>query len=60
MDDLLCFHTQETIYGIPLKYVEETLAKQKITKVPRLNDKLSGSFVIIKELFIQCFLLIVY
>lgn len=43
MDDLLCFHTQETIYGIPLKYVEETLAKQKITKVPRLNDKLSGS-----------------
>ncbi len=42
MDDLLCFHTQETIYGIPLKYVEETLAKQKITKVPRLNDKVSG------------------
>lgn len=42
MDDLLCFHAFEQIYGIPLNQVLETFEEHKITRVPRLHHAFAG------------------
>lgn len=42
MNDLLCFHAFDNVYGIPLEYVKESFVDQKITIVPRLNHIFNG------------------
>lgn len=42
MNDLLCFHAFDNVYGIPLEYVKESFVDQKITRVPRLNHIFNG------------------